>query len=203
MKMQQPHINSFFKRKETSATSEIQSITISTNNVNNDDANNDSEQKTKTVNSVNSSDFVDVNNVGKNYFVQFRPDKWLKFPKTTIGNRDRRCQHQWFEDFNWLHYDMERDCVLCFYCFTHEHQLTAQHKKEPAYISTGFRNWKKAPRCFKEHEQSKCHTAALSYKTIIPKCGDPKEIISDEIVNKREKERQYLTMFIVFYCSSS
>ena len=47
MKMQQTHINSFFKRKETSATSEIQSITISTNNVNNDDVNNDSEQKKK------------------------------------------------------------------------------------------------------------------------------------------------------------
>ena len=71
MKMQQTHINSFFKRKETSATSEIQSITISTNNVNNDDVNNDSEQKAKTVNSVNNSDFADVNNVGKDSFVQF------------------------------------------------------------------------------------------------------------------------------------
>ena len=91
---------------------------------------------------------------------------------------------------------MERDCVLCFYCFTHEHQLTAEHNKEPAYISTGFRNWKKAPRCFKEHEQSKCHTAA-SYQTIIPKCGDPKEMISDEIVNKRERERQYLAIVMV------
>ena len=88
MKMQQTHINSFFKRKETSATSEIQSITISTNNVNNDDVNNDSEQKTKTVNSVNSSDFVDVNNVCKDSFAQFRPDKLFKFPKTTIRNCD-------------------------------------------------------------------------------------------------------------------
>ena len=123
--------------------------------------NNDSEQKTKTVNSVISSDFVDVNNVGKDSFVQFHPDKSFKFPKTTIRNRNRRCQHQWFEDFKWLHYDMERDCVLCFYCFTHEHQLTAEHNKEPAYISTGFQNWKKAPRYFKEHEQIKCHTAAL------------------------------------------
>ena len=91
MKMQQTHINSFFKRKETSPTSEIQSITISTNNVNNDDVNYDSEQKTKTVNSVNSSDFVDANNVDKDSFVQFRPHKSFKFPKTTIGNRDRRC----------------------------------------------------------------------------------------------------------------
>ena len=73
--MQQTYINSFFKRKETSATSEILSITISTNNVDNDDVNNDWEQKTKTVNSVNSSDFVDINNVGKDSFVQFHPDK--------------------------------------------------------------------------------------------------------------------------------
>ena len=88
MKMQQTHINSFFKRKETSATSEIQSITISTNNVNND-VNNDWEQKTQSINSVNSSDFVYVNNVGEDSFVQFCPDKSFKFPKTTIGNRDR------------------------------------------------------------------------------------------------------------------
>ena len=99
-------------------------------------------------------------------------------------------QHHWFEDFKWLHYDMERDSVLCFCCSTHEHQLTAEHNKEPAYISTGFPNWKKAPRSFKEHEQSKCHTAALSYETIIPKCGNPKEMISDEIVNKRDREHQ-------------
>ena len=91
---------------------------------------------------------------------------------------------------------MERDCVLCFYCFTHEHQLTAEHNKEPAYISTRFRNWKKASRCFKEHEQSKCHTAALSYETITPKCGDPKEMISDEILNKRERERQYSLQYL-------
>ena len=87
--MQQTHINSFFKRKKTSATSQIRSITISAKNVNNDDVNNDSKQKTKAVDSVNSSDFVDVNNVGKDSFVQFRPDKSFKFPKTTIRNHDR------------------------------------------------------------------------------------------------------------------
>ena len=94
---------------------------------------------------------------------------------------------------------MERDCVLCFYYFTHEHQLTEEHSKEPAYISTGFRKWKKAPRCFKEHEQSKCHTAALSYETIIPKCGDPKEMINDKIVNKRERERQRKVKILVLW----
>ena len=87
MKMQQTHINLFFKRKETSATSEIQSITISTNNVNNDDVNNDSEQKTKTVNTVSSSDFVDVNNVGKDSLfnsVLINRSSFLKQPSEIV-----------------------------------------------------------------------------------------------------------------------
>ena len=51
-----------------------------------------------------------------------------------------------------------------------------------------------APNCFREHEKSKCHAAALVYETTIPKCGDPKEMISDQIVKKRERERHYLTI---------
>ena len=50
--------------------------------------NNDLKQKTKAVNSANSSYLVDVNNFGKDSFVQFPPDKLFKFPKTTIGNCD-------------------------------------------------------------------------------------------------------------------
>jgi len=36
-----------------------------------------------------------------------------------------------------------------------------KHNKETAYISTGFRNWKKAPECF-SHEDSNCHRASFS-----------------------------------------
>ena len=48
----------------------------------------------------------------------------------------------------------------------------AEHNKDPAYISTGFNNWKKAPKCFKTHENSKCHKAALTNQVTVPKCGD-------------------------------
>ena len=50
--------------------------------------------------------------------------------------------------------------------------------------------------CFKDHEKSKCHIAALTYETVVPSCRDPKEMVSDEIVKKREKERQYLTIIM-------
>ena len=65
---------------------------------------------------------------------------------------------------------MEKDGVFCFYCIDHNEKLTSERQKDPAYISTGFASWKKAPECFKEHEQSKCHTAALTYKTVVTKC---------------------------------
>ena len=50
--------------------------------------------------------------------------------------------------------------------------------------------------CFKDHEKSKCHIAALTYETVVPSCRDPNEMISDEIVKKREKERQYLIIIM-------
>ena len=35
----------------------------------------------------------------------FHPPKHFVFPKKKCGQRDRSCQHSWFETFDWLHYD--------------------------------------------------------------------------------------------------
>ena len=48
---------------------------------------------------------------------------------------------------------MTKDSVFCYFCIKQQEKLLAENNKDPAYISTGFRNWKKAPKCFKEHEQ--------------------------------------------------
>ena len=50
---------------------------------------------------------------------------------------------------------------------------------------------KKAPKCFKEHEQSKCHCAALTYEVVTPKCGDVAEMNNHEVLKRRYNERQY------------
>ena len=52
----------------------------------------------------------------------------------------------------------------CFNCMVHENKLSAEHNKDPAYISEGFKNWKKGPRCFKEHEESKYHKYSAGAK---------------------------------------
>ena len=84
------------------------------------------------------------------------PSKDFMFPKTKFGSRNPRfCQHNWFDNYPWLHYDIEKDCVVCFYCMKNVSKLTAEKNKEPAYTSVGFKNWKKAPDCFKDHQNSK------------------------------------------------
>ena len=52
------------------------------------------------------------------------------------------------------------DLVLCFYCHTQEKggNLTDQTNKD-VYIKKEFSSWKKAPKCFYEHQNSPCHIA--------------------------------------------
>ena len=44
---------------------------------------------------------------------------------------------------------------------------------------------KHTAKCFKEHEQSICHSAALTYQVVVPKCGDAAEMNDNEILNRR------------------
>ena len=185
----QKSIESFFKSTEPSEQNPSKDSVICSvdshgppvNNVNNKE----------TVQNVNNNDET-VQNVNKDN--HFRPGKSFQFPKSTFGKRERRCQQQWFEDFKLLHYDTEKDSVLCFYCHIHHPKLTAEHNKDPVFITTGFKNWKKAPMCFKDNGKS--NIAALTNETAVPSCRDPKEMISDFIVKKREKEREYLTIIM-------
>ena len=93
----------------------------------------------------------------------YQPKQGFSFPKTKVGCKYRSCQSSWFESYPWLHYDQKNDCLLCFICVTQEKKgnLRNEHCKEDTYISKGFRSWKKAPKCFNDHQASGCHNTAL------------------------------------------
>ena len=80
------------------------------------------------------------------------------------GKRILRFQSQWFEKYSWLHYSVEKQAVLCFYCAKAEAlQLTELAKKrESAFTTDGFRNWKKAHEKFDSHANSSSHIYSLS-----------------------------------------
>ena len=81
---------SFFKISDTNSGSNVEPINNpdnasyvnSVNNINHNDTH-------KTVNSNNSG-------LSLTYSSIYRPTKSYAFLKTTIGNRERRCQYQWF-----------------------------------------------------------------------------------------------------------
>ena len=49
---------------------------------------------------------------------------------------------------------------------------TAEKNKEPAYTSVELKNWKKAPECFKDHQNSKSHKGTATLTVIVPSCGE-------------------------------
>lgn len=65
--------------------------------------------------------------------------------------------------------------------------MLAEHNKDPAYISIGFKNWKKAPKCFNSHKDFKCHKAALTHQVTVPECGDVAELMKTDIAKHKIK----------------
>ena len=74
-------------------------------------------------------------------------------------------QQGWFERYKWLHYVPLLERVVCFTCAKaealHLIELVAT-KRETAFVSAGFSNWKKALIYFRQHELSQSHQFALS-----------------------------------------
>ena len=82
----------------------------------------------------------------------------------------RRCfRNQWLQEWPWLVYRLVTEDVICCHCSAAEEQklLTFSTRKDPSFISAGFKSWKKATKSFREHEASAQHREAmLTRKTI-------------------------------------
>ena len=136
-----------------------------------------------------SHENVDENNVIYSENKPFHPPMSFKFPKTVSGTgkntKNRSCQHEWFQKFDWLHYHTENDRVYCFYCQkAFKEKLLLNSPKEMTFIENGFHNWKKALESFKQHDKSDCHLDALS-KLKKPEARDVGEIISLNHANEK------------------
>jgi len=78
--------------------------------------------------------------------------------KQILPNKSLAFQEKWYQDFPWLHYSPSVRGVLCFYCSKGvSNQCSLGHRPDAAFISTGFRNWKKAIEKFTAHQTSQAH----------------------------------------------
>ena len=128
----------------------------------------------------------------------FHPPNSFVFPKRKVGKQLRACQHKWFIDFPWLHYDQKRDCVLCFHCMRQNKRdnLGTATKKCDAFITTGFSSWKKALESFREHASSECHKISVTYDVVAPQCGNIAEMTSQQLKAEMVLNRKCLIVII-------
>ena len=91
----------------------------------------------------------------------------FNFPSRSFGAKEvkRSFQPSWFQKWSWLNYREGSDSVICLYCsYAVENKLLAgalYKKRENAYFTTGFTNWKDATTSFKAHEQGQYHIDAV------------------------------------------
>ena len=126
-----------------------------------------------------------------------QPRKY-SFPKTFFGEKRRGFDSSWFDRWNWLHYVECSDSVFCFVCITSYNKGSlACHKKESAFISKGFRNWKKATEYFSQHEKSDCHREAFEREfKLKSEVKDIGESISTQHKELKDRNRKNLLKII-------
>lgn len=104
-----------------------------------------------------------------------RPKEFC-FPKRKFGKQWRSASSKWFDDFPWLHYDVGHDCMRCYVCVNQQSKLFNCRNKEGGFINVGVSNWKDALERFRKHQTSECHKQAMTYQTIVPQCGNAREM---------------------------
>lgn len=104
---------------------------------------------------------------------KLHPPKTFKFPHRKFGSQGatRTFRAEWCEKFDWLHYDAPADAAFCHVCMCAEleKKFLASTKRDVAFISNGFTNWKEATIAFKKHLSSACHREAVFGIQDLPK----------------------------------
>lgn len=94
----------------------------------------------------------------------FQPDP-ATIPTWKGKTKSLYFQSKWYKLFPWLHYSVVRRSVLCIVCMN-AGAPACTGAQDPAFVTTGFRNWNKAREKFSSHEQSKRHTWAIEFGSI-------------------------------------
>ena len=85
-------------------------------------------------------------------------------PVQVTNQKNIRFQQSWFDKFPWLHFEATLGGILYHVCaLANQNQLlNMATKTDKAFLSSGFKNWKKAIEKFSSHECSATHKLALN-----------------------------------------
>ena len=125
---------------------------------------------------------------------RYRPPLNFKFPQKEIFGTKRRCKQEWFESYDWLHYDSVQDSVFCFVCMKvyQQNKLLTNQTKRTFVSGKGFSDWSHANKAFMEHLKSDCHLEAISKQNEV----NIGKIISADYKKQEEQNRECLVKII-------
>ena len=125
--------------------------------------------------------------------VKFHPPKGYKFQVRTFGTKGekRSFRSEWCVKYDWLHYDCTADAAFCHLCMTIEleKRFLASTKRDPAFITKGYTNWKDATSAFNTHMMSQCHKEAVAAMELPRQTGDVCERLSREHEQQKAENR--------------
>ena len=124
---------------------------------------------------------------------KFHPPKTYAFPSRKFGFKEekRSFQADWCQKYDWLHYDRNTDAAFCHLCLKAEHEkrFLASTKRDPAFISRGYTNWRDATKAFNKHLASTCHREAVSAVELPKQTGDVGERLSSKHEQQKAENR--------------
>ncbi len=105
-------------------------------------------------------------------------------------------QPNWFQTFAWLEYSVKKDSAYCFAC-----RVFGKNLKQDIFVSSGFKNWKKAVNAFHKHAQSHkdCIVSWNSYKASALR-GNVVQQIEAESADEIRQRREYMQSIVAVTC---
>ena len=125
----------------------------------------------------------------------------ISFPKREFGKTNivkRSFQWQWFNKWQWLHYDIERDLAFCHTCIVavKTGSIKSLGTEDLAFVSRGYCNWKYATGnkgAFNTHERYGTHKMAVECLVTLPTSyRNVGEMLSSQYALDKQSNWDYL-----------
>ena len=136
---------------------------------------------------------------------KFRLPMSFSFPKWSFGfiGLQRLFRSEWCQKFEWLHFDVATDtayCHLCL-CVEFEKHFLSSTKRDPAFTSRGYTNWKDAKAAFTQRIGTACHREAVQSDSLQKQTGDICEQLSGAHSAENTHNREMLLRILQSICS--
>ena len=128
------------------------------------------------------------------FFIVNNPDTSVYPKKMYSDGSERSFLPKWKQLYPWITYNFDKDVVLCSSCAEAEkwNYFGLTTKREPAFISKGFSNWKKALEKFQIHQGSDCHNEAKQMKILAATTEPTDEQSKTKLADQKRNNRQIL-----------